>query len=180
MKPFLAVTSDYTSEFKALIKKFQRDEVLVGIPEEESSRNVADGEPSSSMNNATLLAINNFGSPQNNIPARPVMENGIRNADEKIAEEFKKAALGAFKKGFRALEIYYNRAGIIASNSVKKAINDQDFEDGPSPSTLAIRRSHGFVGNKSLIVTGQMRNAITYVLRENSLARQVYEASSDG
>ena len=163
-KPTLQVTSDFTDQFNETVKRFKRDAVLVGIPAEDTERKVPEGE-SEPINNATLLAINNFGSPAGNIPARPVMEIGIRNAQEQIAEEFKRAAQNALKQGFAALSIFYNRAGIIASNSIKKAINSQDDIDAPSDATLAARRSAGFKGTKALIVTGQMRNSITYVVK---------------
>ncbi len=159
-KPYLKVTSDFTDRINSIVKSFRKDEVLVGIPVDTTKRS-----DDAVMNNATLLAINNFGSPQNNIPARPVMQNGIHNADEEIAEQFKQAALGALSPGSGAVDRYYERAGIIASTSIKKAINDQDFEDGPAESTLRAREAKGFKGTKSLIVTGQMRNAITYVRR---------------
>lgn len=162
-KPTLTVTSDFTDDFDKIIARFKHDAVLVGIPETDASRS------SDEINNATLLAINNFGSPIHNIPARPVMQNGIRFAQGEIAEQFKLAAKGVFTKGFSALDTYYNRAGIIASNSIKKSINDQEFSDGPSDSTLAARKRVGFKGTKSLIVTGQMRNAITYVVRQGTL-----------
>ncbi len=168
-KPFMKVTSDFTDNFNSIIRGFRNDEVLVGIPAEETKR-----DEDAPINNATLLAINNFGSPMNNIPPRPVMQNGIRNADGQIAEQFKKAVTESFSKGFSAMDKYYERAGIIASTSIKKAINDQDFEDGPAESTLAARKARGFKGTKSLIVTGQMRNAITYVVRKNALITDIY------
>lgn len=162
----MKVTSDFTDDFNKTIKSFKRDAVLVGIPQSEAERD------DSPINNATLLAINEFGSPLNNIPARPVVRNGIKNTKDEIAEQFKLAAqkcLVDFSEG--PLNIYYNRAGIIASNGIKKAINQQDFagggpnNEGPAESTLKARKSKGFTGKKSLIVTGQMRNAITYVIQ---------------
>lgn len=167
-KPTLTVTKDFTKDFKDLIKKFRSDDVLIGIPQDSKSR---DGDDE--ITNAALLAINNFGSPANNIPPRPVLQIGIKNAQEQISEEFKKAAKSALEKGLAALAIYYERVGIIASNSVKKAINDQDFggAPGPSPATLKARQyigQSGFKGTKSLIVTGQMKNAITYILRSKA------------
>lgn len=159
-QPTLTVTCDFTAEFNKIVRRFKRDEVLVGIPESDTER-----DEDSPINNATLLAINDFGSPANNIPARPVMEIGIRNAQEAIAEQFKKAAVGALSKGLAALSPAYNRIGIIASTSVKKAINSQQDIEPPADSTLAARRSRGFKGTKALIVTGQMRNAITYVVK---------------
>lgn len=159
MKPFL-VTEDFTADFNKIIKKFKRDAVLVGIPEAEAPRQ--EDEP---INNAALLALNEFGSPANNIPARPVMAIGIKNAQDEIAEAFKEGAVKALKKGADALPVAYNRAGIIASNSIKKAINAQEGIEPPSAGTLAKRKADDFKGTKALIVTGQMRNAITYVVK---------------
>lgn len=159
-KPSLTVTSDFTEDFNAIIKKFKQDAVLVGIPESDAAR-----EADAPINNPTLLAINEFGSPVNNIPPRPVMAIGIKNAQPEIVAQFKAGAQQALSKGFAALSVAYNRIGIIASNSVKKAINSQEGIDPPSEATLAARESKGFKGTKALIVTGQMRNAITYVVK---------------
>lgn len=166
-KSTLTVTSDFTKNFNDIVSKFKRDAVLVGIPAAETNRKQTDGEEP--INNATLLAINEFGSPQNNIPPRPVMAIGIKAAQPQIAEQFKLAATNALSQGFKALATYYERAGIIASNSIKKTINAQTDIDPPSAATLAIRKSAGFKGVKALIVTGQMRNAITYVVQPGGL-----------
>lgn len=163
--PKLTVTSDFTSRFNEIIKKFKNDAVLVGIPASDSARKPDEDGKMPGINNATILAINNFGSPANNIPARPVMSIGIQNAQKAIAEQFKQAAVNALSKGFDAIHIYYERAGIIASNSIKKAINSQIGIKAPSEATLAARKSAGFAGKKSLLVTAQMRNAITYVVK---------------
>lgn len=162
-KPTLTVTADFTKQFNDVVARFKKDAVLVGIPEAKGPRE--DGAP---INNATLLAINNFGSPANNIPPRPVMDIGIKKAQAPIAEQFKLAAQNALTKGVAALEQYYERVGIIASQTIKKVINDQEGFPGPAESTLKARKyigTKGFKGIKSLIVTGQMRNAITYVVR---------------
>ncbi len=160
------VTKDFTEQFNTIVKKFKRDAVLVGIPQEKSDRKEGETGP---INNAALLAINEFGMPANNIPARPVMAIGIRKAQAPIAEQFKLAAQNALSQGFKAIDIYYNRAGLIASNSIKKVINDQEGILGPSESTIRARRAMGFKGTKALIVTGQMRNAITYVVQEGGI-----------
>lgn len=162
-KPKVTVTEDFTDKFDETIKRFRNDEVLVGIPEEETQRTT-----DTLINNATLLAINNFGSPAQNIPPRPVMSIGIRKSQEQIAEQFKLAVQKSFSEGINALGVYYERAGIIASNAIKKAINSQEGIEGPAESTLATRKSTGFTGKKALIVTGQMRNAITYVVKKGA------------
>lgn len=162
MKPTLKVTSDFTSDFNDIISKFKRDDILVGIPEEDTTRK--DNDP---ITNAALLAICNFGSPLNNIPPWPVMAIGLKNARDEITDQFKKAAVDALSKGVAALSPAYNRIGIIASNSIKKVINTQEKvpEGKPEASTLAARKSKG---EKYWIVTGQMRNAITYVVKGES------------
>lgn len=162
MKPTLKVTSDFTQDFNDIVKKFRNDEVLVGIPSINANRTE---DQESGITNAAILAINEFGSPINNIPARPVMAIGIRNAQDQIAEELKKACKSALTKGLQAVDQYYERAGIVASNSVKKAINAQDGIQAPSEATLQARRAQGFSGTKALLVTGQLRNAITYVVK---------------
>lgn len=159
MKPKLTVTDNVLELLKA-VKKIASARVLVGIPAEDNSRS------ESGIGNAALLAIHNYGSPANNIPARPVLEIGIRKAQNEIANEFKRAAVEALSKGAGAVSAAYQRAGIIASNSVKKVINEQDGIEPISDSTMAAREARGFEGTKALIVTAQLRNAITYVVKE--------------
>jgi hypothetical protein len=164
-QPYMKVTSDFTETFNAAIKRFKNDAVLVGIPQTEDKR---EEQEKGTIGNAALLAINNFGSPVNNIPARPVMKIGIRNAQEAIAEQFKLAARAVLKEGQSAITKYYDRAGMVASQAIKKAINDQDGIKPPAESTLKARKyltQKGFKGTKALVVTGQLRNAITWVLR---------------
>ena len=163
-KPTLTIT-DNTADFNEMINRFRNDEVLVGIPEQETVRkDTGENEPEP-INNAALLFINNFGSPAQNIPARPVMELGIQDAQKEIADQFRLAVVNGFKQGVSALSVYYNRVGLIASNAVKKRINSQEGFAPPSDRTLATRESRGFKGTKALIVSGQMRNAITYVVK---------------
>jgi len=156
------VTVDRVEEIKKRIDSFKNDKVLVGIPSDDSGRRDAD-EP---INNAGLLFLNEFGSPGQNIPARPVMQIGIKAVQAQIADEFKKALQSIFSVGSKATSNYYNRIGTIASNSVKRTINDQIGIDPPAESTIKTRESRGFNGKKALVVTGQMRNAITYVVKE--------------
>lgn len=168
-KPTLKVTSDFTKQFNDIIKKFQKDAVLVGIPEDADGRRET-GEDSE-IGNAALLAIINFGSPLNNIPPWNVMGIGIRNAQDDIAAQFAKAARDTLtavlrrQSGFDVLDRYYGRAGLIASTAIKVAINDQEDAPKIAAATLAARRAAGFKGESRGIVTGQMRNAITYVVQ---------------
>lgn len=166
MKMKLTVTADFTEEFNETIRRFKRDAVFIGIPEVKTERrDKGDEEKPEQIGNAAILAINEFGSPANNIPPRQPMQTGICKAQNEIAEEFKRGAVKALSDGPDALPIAYSRAGIIASNSVKKVINEQENMKPPSDATITAREAHGFKGEKALIVTGQMRNAITYVVK---------------
>lgn len=162
-KPFLKVTSDFTEQFNETIKKFRRDAVLVGIPEEDAKRK--EDEEAGPINNAALLAINEFGSPINNIPPRPAMAIGIKNAQPEIVELLKKGAVMALTKGFAAIDTYYQRAGFAASSSIKKVINSQEGLKPLAPATIAAREAQGFKGKKALLRTAQMRNAVTFVVK---------------
>lgn len=161
-QPTLTVTSDFTADFNRIVKSFKQDAVLVGIPAADTERD--DDAP---ITNAALLAMANFGSPANNIPAWPIMGIGIKNAQDAIAEQFAKAAKEVLTKGAGALETYYERAGSIASSSIKRVLNDQEGvpSDKPEASTMAARTARGFKGTKYWVVSGQMRNAITYVVQ---------------
>lgn len=160
--PTLKISSDFVKAFSDSISALSLKEVLVGIPEDKTSR---ESQSTDVINNATILAINEFGSPINNIPSRHPMKTGIKKAQEPIANQFKLCAQNVLTQGAGAIDTYFERAGIIASNSVKQVINNQEDMDPPSEATLAARQAAGFKGTKSLIVTGQMRNAITYVVR---------------
>lgn len=155
---YLKIT-DFTKAFKESIALLTIKETLVGIPRDESQRE--EGQ----ITNAELLFINEFGSPVNNIPARPVMSIGIRKVRDEIVDEFKACAKAILDKDSSALERYYERVGIIASNSVKNVINNQEGIEHIAFSTALARLRAGFNGDKALVVTGQMRNAITYVVR---------------
>lgn len=156
----MRVVKDLTKSFSLAVKSLESKATLVGIPADESKR--ADDSP---ITNAALLYINNFGSPAQNIPARPVMDIGIRNAQDEIIAESRVAAQKVLSGDVGFLDKYHDRIGIIGSNSIKKAINDQDGIEPIAFATALARARKGFKGDKALIVTGQMRNAITWVVR---------------
>lgn len=160
-KPALEVTQDNHEEFLKAIAQFKKDKVLVGIPQDETTRESGD-----QVGNAMLLAISEFGSPVNNIPARHPMETGIKLAQDAIGKEYEKACKALLTP--QANDKYLERSGIIAANSIKKVINSQIDMAPPAASTLAARRANGFAGTKALIVTAQMRNAITSVVKKGA------------
>lgn len=160
----------------ALVKK----QVLVGIPDSTATRD--DDEKPGEMNNATLGYIHEFGSPAANIPARPFLMPGVEDAQEDIEARLKKAADAALDGKPGRVDQQLEAAGITAQNSVKDKINSGDFAP-LSAATLRARARRGrqgaidelqsrAAGNapnndnaRPLIDTGQLRNAITYVVR---------------
>jgi hypothetical protein len=153
------VVFDNTAKFLEGLKVLAT-EVMVGIPAAATERKEDDGQE---FNNAAIGYINENGSDLAGIPPRPHLVPGIRLVQKDISDEYKKAAQLAFSNPEQAKK-HFVRAGIIATNSVKKVITDQ-YEFTPlSDVTIGLRKKAGFAGDKALIRTGQYRNAITYVL----------------
>ena len=156
--------------------KITKNEVLVGVPADSSARDP------NVINNATLAYIHDNGAPEANIPARPFMRPGIKKVERDLSLQFKTAASKAMQ-GEDVVLRYLHRAGLIASSSIKNTIN----EGIPPPlaeSTLRGRARRNMKGSKAelasraegnapsidtttpLVVTGGLRNSITYVVRE--------------
>ena len=140
--------------------------VYVGIPAEKTERDAGDDGDDGPMNNATLGYIHEHGSPAANIPARPFMEPGIKDGAPLIEKYLRQAGSLQIKGATQdKVDRQLHLAGLAAQNAVRAVIN----AGVPPPladSTLAARKRRGFKGEKSLIVTGQLRNAITYVVKE--------------
>lgn len=161
-RPTLKVTKDFTKSFNGVVKALSKKTVLVGIPADKDARR--DDMP---IGNAGLLAIATYGSEANDIPPWNILGIGLRNAQAEIADVFKQGARDALSQGQRAVDRSFERAGIIASTACKKVLNEQEGvpPDRPAEATLDSRAARGFLGKKYWLVTGQLRNAITYVVK---------------
>ena len=133
----------------------QRD-VLVGVPAGEAR----DDGPS----NAEIGYQNEFGSPANNIPARPHLLPGVAAVQDKAAAKLTQAADAAASGRVSDAERHLHAAGLLAQNSVRRTLTTTAYRP-LSERTLAERRARGRTGTKPLIDTGQYRRAITYVVR---------------
>ncbi len=171
----------------ALAKK----EVLVGIPAEHSSRQTPSDD---NINNAELLYIQSHGvrkaemraemqkhidagkkyseahslyiqshgSPLWHIPPRPVLEPSIEASKAPIAKQLQGAAVAAIDGNQQEVDNALHRAGIVAENAAKAWFeNPQNGWPPNSPKTIAQKGS-----DSPLIDTGEMRKAITHVVRE--------------
>lgn len=133
----------------------QRD-VLVGVPAGEAR----DDGPS----NAEIGYQNEFGSPANNIPARPHLLPGVAAVQDKVAAKLTRAADAAATGRPSDAERHLHAAGLLAQNSVRRTLATTAYRP-LSERTLAERRARGRTGTKPLIDTGQYRRSITYVVR---------------
>lgn len=139
--------------------------VLVGIPAADTERKEDDavgfGEP---ITNAALLFIHENGAPEANIPARPTLKPGIDDAAEDIAGRLTRAAGRAMDGQDVDFGQTLEAVGLVAVNAVRRRINN-NTPPPLAPATIAKRKRKGRNSTKTLVDTGAMRNAVTYVVR---------------
>lgn len=168
MKNAAKLVKNHLPHLQLAFGKLTKQEVLAGVPKGDPSREDLAEEEKSAMNNATLAYIHDKGSPAANIPARPFMEPGIKDAKDRIVEQLGIAAKRVLtvKSGKTASDIDkdLHKVGLTTQSAIRNRINA-----GPPPplaeSTLKARRKRGRKGTKPLIDTGQLRNSINYVIR---------------
>lgn len=173
----MIITKDKVSDVVMAITKLVSQEVLVGVPAKTTERSDVP------INNATIGYINEYGSPAQNIPARPHLIPGVEDAQDGINKNLKIAANAALDGNKNKTTASMEAAGVVAVNSVKSKITGGEFIP-LSEATLKARARRGRKGAKTelqsramgnapstanakpLIDTGKYRNSITYVLRE--------------
>lgn len=159
---------DNTKKLTDAMKALGGYEVLVGIPE-------AYGPPhSGGITNAALGYIHETGSPINNIPARPFLYPGVKNSASRWQPKLAQAAQAALQGDQSGILTALGNAGIIASNAVKRTIQD-GIPPPLKPDTVRRRRKRS-PGSKyrrkattpadvtPLIDTGNLLRSITYVV----------------
>ena len=147
-----------TEKLKKHLESLAGRKVMIGIPASEGQR---DGEP---INNATLGYIHEYGSPSQNIPARPFLIPGVKDAmpkaRAKLGDAIKDILRGKQEDAQKAL----HAAGLIASSRVKEKLVEGPFAP-LSASTIRARERRGVTRTKPLIDTGDMQRHVTYVVR---------------
>src|ERR1019366_6299725 len=88
------VTVDKTDDMMRAVKLLTTRRVLIGIPDVNAAREPSADDPSP-INNAALGYIHEFGSPINNIPARPFLVPGVASIKDQAIARLKKAAQAA-------------------------------------------------------------------------------------
>ena len=105
------------------------------------------------------------GSPAANIPARPHLIPGVRDAQGQIADVLESGVRGVLAGRDTDTDRILHRVGLTAQAAVRRKIDEGPFAPLSSV-TLAKRRKRGRTGVKPLIDTAQYRNAINYVVRD--------------
>ena len=184
----LKITKDHVNDVIKSITALVGKRVLVGFPESSSHANRGSEEPT----NAALGYIHEFGSPAANIPARPFLIPGVEKAEEPGIAMLRKAVEFTLDGKPNHAEEFLNKAGLLAVNSAKNEISTASFVP-LKPATVRGRKysrqtksrrkseieylrlvkggmdpgaAQAATGIQPLINTGQLRNAITYVIRK--------------
>lgn len=185
-KANVKITSDDTKVLNEVLKELEKASVYVGIPEENADRE--DGK----MNNAQLLMIHTKGSPARNLPARPVLEPALEADDNKI--KISAGLLNAAKQSFDGNASGFitklNNVGRLAQGICQRWFTDPRNGWPPNKPATVLAKIHKIKGKRGkaaaeeylrrisegesmvgldtpLIDTGEMRKAITYVVKDN-------------
>lgn len=154
------ITVDKMASIIKAINELGAKDVLIGVPESSTDRK--SGDPAT---NALIGYVQEFGSPANNIPARPFLIPGVQDIQKPAADRLKVAAQRALSGDLSQAEKQLHAAGLMGQNSARAKINS-NIQPKLSERTLAARRARGVTRENTLIDTGQLRNAITYVIRK--------------
>jgi hypothetical protein len=140
---------------KDLAKKLEGDmRVLAGVPK--GAGTYEDG-----LTLATIAAVNNFGSADGKIPARPVLEPAIT----KGAPQYQRLAevmLPKVLSGEMTMRILLEQMGQLAEGHIKQEITDLKTPPN-APSTIKKKGS-----DNPLIDTSAFRQSIRYVIDDGS------------
>ena len=156
-------TKSNTSQFRKSLAYLIKREVLVGIPAANATRDPDPGEKVTATN-ALLGYVHEYGSPARNIPPRPFLHPGVLKARAGSQKHMKKAGQLALHGEKNKVDQELDKVGLVAREGVILQITNGPFEP-LKPATLAARRRKGRTRTKPLIDTGQMREAITYIVK---------------
>lgn len=187
-KSGLKVKVDSLPELRAALLVLARDEVLVGVPEDNTERPPEGDDEKLPITNAALAYIHDNGAPEQNIPARPFMIPGITNAQDKITDTLKKAAQYVLQGNADKVTEGFERTGIEAVDSIRAVIiagipppladvtvQARARKGRKGAQAELNRRAAGYGASlqlaKPLVDTGEMLKSIAYVIRNRNKRR---------
>ena len=126
------------------VNNLTSQEVLVGIPGEKTARD------DTTMTNAAIAYVHEFGSPAQHIPERSFLRPGVRNAREEIASLMRQGAKDALA-GRDTASKTLNAVGMVARNAVVRAITNPAPPFAPlQPATIRGRLRRTQAGRRKL------------------------------
>jgi len=147
--------------------------VLVGVKESENMR-------PDEVGNAQLVQIHEFGSPLQNIPARPFIAPGIARVQDKVNDGLFEVAKAQLEGRDKDVDLHLNRVGLMAQNSIRSTLTEGAVFAPLSERTKLARlskrkasekwsgakRAEVMESFKPLIDTGTLRRSIGYAIEE--------------
>ena len=185
----VTITKDKVNAVVGSITQLVGKQVLVGIPESNAARQ--DDATNSHPTNAMIGYVMETGSPARNVPARPVLVPGTRESQRDWMPHLRGAAGAALDGNAQKSDAELTAAGIVAESGVKRKIGS-NIPPPLKPSTIRSRKyarqtqsrrpneeryleqvrsgvdpatAQSAAGIVSLVNTGQLRNAVTSVVR---------------
>jgi hypothetical protein len=174
---------DKTNQILDAINLMQRQEVLIGIPQEDTARKIEPG--TQPVTNAELAYIHTYGSPLQHIPARPFLQPPINANIDVLIASMQKTLQAALAGNSTGVEAGFKKTGMLGRDFAKKWFTDPRNNWAPNALyTAKIKIAKKFKSKKKfnaavaafqagdqsysmpLIDTGALRNAITYVIRD--------------
>lgn len=158
------ITADNTQNFLNGLSFLQTHQVLIGIPEggeEESAE--ASGDEKDKISNVELAFIMTYGSPLKKIPPRPFIEPALTSskAQKKIVREIGNAVKQALNGDLSGAMASMEKAGMAGQSAVQESMGGTPPPNSPSTAKRK-EKKHGSA--VTLIDTGSLRKAITYVV----------------
>lgn len=146
-------TNDRFEEAFNLAQMADEFEVAIGFPEDTAERDKGE------INNPTLAAILEHGSPANNLPARPFVEPGLETGRDRLAKIMELGLQRTLDGDSDGIAWALETAGVEGVSLVQRKMVTGPFAPN-APSTIKRKGS-----SKPLIDTGQLRQSVSYVVR---------------
>lgn len=155
---------------KKVLAQYLSWQLLVGIPQEKSSRE--GDEPT----NAELMFIHTHGSPLMHIPPRPIIEPAIESEMDKITNSLIASAVAAISGDLGEAERLMDDAGTYAENACIKRFGSSELAPN-APITVNGGWMRNYKSGKPFFVKGKhsdaplidegsLKGSITHVIRK--------------
>lgn len=182
------IRRDNVAQVVARMRELANQYLVVGYPDHRPRQDPGEKR----VTNAYLAYVHEFGSPAQNIPARPFIRPGMRRALPEVKERLLAAARAAARGKLHEIDVHLNSAGMVAVSSIKQELRTGAFEP-LKPATIANRyrqrmtqsrrasevrymklvrggmdpgEAQAAAGIRPLINSGQLLNGVTYAIRK--------------